>query len=154
MNGSRSSIAAQGFTLVELLIVLAVMAAVTTLFLIHVRTGTNGAELRAATREMTAALDETRSLAIAGNRVTAVVIAADARDYREPRREHHVSERVAVALSGVVPVEGGAGAIYFFPDGSSSGGEIDFTAGAASEDVSVDWFTGHAGAQDIRAAQR
>ncbi|HXQ52422.1 MAG TPA: GspH/FimT family pseudopilin [Stellaceae bacterium] len=148
---SRSS---HGFTLVELLLVMAIMAAVTTLFLTKVTTGTNSAELRAATREMTAALAETRSLAIAGNRVTAVVIAADARHYREPRREHLVPPRLAVAFSGVVPLAAGAGAIYFFPDGSSSGGEIDFAAGPASAAVHVDWFTGHAGAQDIRAARR
>jgi general secretion pathway protein H len=151
---SRSSRLAPGFTLVELLIVLAIMAAVTTLFMTRVRTGTTGAELRQATREMIAALDETRSVAIAGNRVAALVIAAGARDYREPRRAHHIADRVDASFSGVVPLQDGGGAIYFFPDGSSSGGEIDFTAGVAREDVSVDWFTGHAGAQDIRAARR
>lgn len=147
--------AAAGFTLVELLIVLAIMAAATTLFLTRIGTGSTGAELRAATREMTAALNETRSFAVARNRVAAVMIEPGARRYRDPRREHVLSPRVALTTGGlVVPAGDGATAIYFFPDGSASGGELRFTAGAASETVSVDWFTGHAGAQAIRAASR
>ena len=51
---------------------------------------------------------------------------------------------MSVALLGAQPVSGdaGSGAIYFFPDGSSSGGEIDFAAGQARVAVTIDWFTG------------
>ena len=142
----------RGFTLVELLIVLAIMAAASALLVTFVRTGTTGAELRAATREMSAALNETRSAAITANRVTALVIDTRNRRYREPGREHVVPAHLELTVAGAVPVPGDArsGAIYFFPDGSSSGGEIDFAAGGASEAVTIDWFTGHAAAQAIR----
>jgi general secretion pathway protein H len=144
-----------GFTLVELLIVLAIMAGATTLFMTYVRTGTTGAELREATREMTAALNETRSRAIGSNRITALVIDTQAGRYREPARQHLLSRRVSVTVRGLVPVaaDGRTDAIYFFPDGSSSGGEIDFAAGSASEAVTIEWFTGHATAQAIHAAR-
>jgi general secretion pathway protein H len=145
----------RGFTLVELLIVLAIMAGTTALFMTYVQTGTIGAQLRAATREMSAALNETRSRAIAANRTTALVIDAQDRRYRDPGREHVVSPRVGFAVQGAVPVsgDGRSGAIYFFPDGSSSGGEIDFAAGTASEAVTIDWFTGHANVQALRATR-
>jgi general secretion pathway protein H len=146
---------ASGFTLIELLVVLAVMAAVTALFLPRVFTGTAGAELRAATHEMTAALAGTRSVAIAGNRVAAVIIDPAARRYREPGREHRVSERVSVAWHGVAASGSGGDqvAIYFFPDGSSSGGEIDFATGAARASVTIDWFTGRAATHEMAAAR-
>jgi general secretion pathway protein H len=133
-----------GFTLVELLVVLAIMAAVTTLFMTYIRTGTNGGELREATSEMKGALGETRSLAITGNRVTALIVAADARDYRDPLREHRLSDRVRMAFQRLVPQgqEERAGVVYFFPDGSSSGGEFDFAVGDTGAAVNVDWFTG------------
>lgn len=144
-----------GFTLVELMIVLAIMAGATTLFMTYLHTGTTGAELREATREMTAALNETRSHAIGGNRITALIIDTKAGRYREPGREHILSRRVSLSVRGLVPVasDGGSGAIYFFPDGSSSGGEIDFAAGSASEAVTIEWFTGHASALAIRATR-
>ena len=143
-----------GFTLIELLIVLAIMAGATALFVSYVQTGTTGAQLRAATREMSAALNETRSRAITANRITALVIDARDRRYRDPGREHVLPPRLSLAVAGAVPVAGDAKnrAIYFFPDGSSSGGEIDFAAGTASEAVTIDWFTGHAAVQAIRAA--
>ena len=144
-----------GFTLVEVLIVLAIMALATTLFMTGVRTGTTGAELREATREMTAALNEARSLAIAGNRVTALVIEQQPSLPRATRASIVLSPRVSIAVraSAASAGEGSGSAIYFFPDGSSSGGEIEFTAGTAREIVSVDWFTGHASAQELRTAR-
>jgi general secretion pathway protein H len=144
-----------GFTLVELLIVLAIMAGATTMFMTYLHTGTTGAELREATREMTAALNETRSRAIGGNRVTTLIIDPAAGRYREPGHEHRLSQHVSLSVRGIVPVapDGQTGAIYFFPDGSSSGGEIDFAAGSASEAVTVEWFTGHATAQSIHGAR-
>jgi general secretion pathway protein H len=95
---------------------------------------------------MAGALGETRSLAIVGNRVTALVIDGRARGYRDPRREHRISDRVRMGFQRLVPQGGDErdGAVYFFPDGSSSGGEIDFAAGETGAAVSVDWFTGEA----------
>ncbi len=142
----------RGFTLIELLIVLAIMAGAALWFATYVRSGSTGAELRAATREMAAALNETRSRAIVSNSVTALVIAPRDRLYRDPARQHVVASRMSIAVQGAVALDpaGRSGAIYFFPDGSSSGGQVEFAAGAAREAVTIDWFTGHAETQAIR----
>jgi general secretion pathway protein H len=142
-----------GFTLVELLIVLAIMAGAMLWLTSHITSGTTGAELRQATREMAASLNETRSRAIATNRIVALVIAPRERRWRDAAGDHAVASRLSLAVTGAVPLaqDGDRGAIYFFPDGSSSGGEVEFAAGRASEAVTIDWFTGHATAQAIRA---
>ncbi len=138
----------RGFTLIELLIVLAIMAVAGTLFATYFGAGRSGAELRAATRELAASLDETRSQAIAQNRIAALTLDAGAHSYRDGQRRHRVSARLGLAWRGLVPAggDGGEASIYFFPDGSSSGGEIDFAAGSAGAGVSVDWFTGRTNA--------
>ncbi|HUK59488.1 MAG TPA: GspH/FimT family pseudopilin [Stellaceae bacterium] len=142
----------EGFTLVELLIVLAIMAVAGTMLATHFGVGRAGAELRAASRELVAALDETRSVAIAQNRIAALTLDAGTRRYRDARGFHAIPARLAVAWRGLVPAggDGRTAAIYFFPDGSSSGGEIDFAAGDAKRAVSVDWFTGAANAHAIQ----
>ena len=144
-----------GFTLIELLIVLAIMAAASVLFATYLGTGTAGAELRAATRELAASLNETRSDAIAGNRIATLTLDAAAHSYRDARRFHRISGRLSLAYRGLVPAggDGKEASIYFFPDGSSSGGEIDFAAGTAREGVSVDWFTGRTSAHAIAPAR-
>jgi general secretion pathway protein H len=141
----------RGFTLIELLIVLAIMAGAAVWFATYIRSGSTGVELRAATREMAAALNETRSRAIASNRIASVVIAPRQRRYRDPAREHVLGSRVSIAVQDAVLLDedGSSDAIYFFPDGSSSGGEVVFAAGAAREAVTIDWFTGHAATQAI-----
>ncbi len=138
----------RGFTLIELLIVLAIMAAAGALFATYLGVGRAGAELRAASRELMASLNETRSEAIVQNRTAALTLDATAHSYSDGRGRHPIPERLGLAWRGLVP-QGSAAAILFFPDGSSSGGEVDFAAGSAGEGVSVDWFTGRTSAHAI-----
>ena len=139
-----------GFTLIELLIVLAIMVATGVLFAAYLGTGRASAELRAASRELAAALNETRSVAVAQNRIAAVTLDPASHLYRDARQAHRIPAQLSLAWRGLVPAgDGRSAAIYFFPDGSSSGGEIEFVAGHAREAVSVDWFTGRASADAI-----
>ncbi|MGH7090729.1 MAG: pilus assembly FimT family protein [Stellaceae bacterium] len=137
-----------GFTLIELLIVLAILAAATAWFASGLRPATASAELRAETRELRAALEESRSLALTGNRVTALVVNARRGLYRGPDGVHRVARGVSLRLGGDMDT------IYFFPDGSSSGGEVVLSVPRASETVSVDWFTGRAVAHALSSAAR
>jgi general secretion pathway protein H len=141
----------KGFTLIELLIVLAIMAGAGLWLATHLGVGRRGAELRAASRELAASLNETRSEAIAQNRIAAVTLVPAAHVYRDASGEHRIAARLGLAWRGLVPQGPDAAAIYFFPDGSSSGGEIDLAAGSAAEGVSVDWFTGRTRAYAVAA---
>jgi general secretion pathway protein H len=146
----RARKAAKGFTLIEMLVVLAIMALVVTLLTPMMRIGRSGADLRSARSEMLAAMRTARSTAISQNRTTAIVLDPVRGRYAEPNRDHVLPNGMIMSWRALWPVAGhdDLGAIYFFPDGSASGGEIDLRTRNATSAVVVDWFSGYASAHD------
>jgi len=145
--------APNGFTLIELLVVLAIMALVVTLLAPMLRIGRSGADLRSASNEMLAVMRATRSVAIAQNRTAAIVLDPVYGRYGEPTRYHRLPNGMTMSWHALWPVAGHneLGAIYFFPDGSASGGEIDLKTGNAVGAVVVDWFSGMTSLHDPAA---
>jgi general secretion pathway protein H len=135
---------ARGFTLVELLVVLAILALVMTLIPPFLAGGQARAELTTATREIAAALRETRSLAIREGRSAAFVVDGRTGTYRAaggtPARQ--VPAGLSVALLTAGNERSDAGAIRFFGDGSSTGGGVSVMQGERRSDVLVDWLSG------------
>ncbi|MFO1152199.1 MAG: GspH/FimT family pseudopilin [Rhodospirillales bacterium] len=135
----------RGFTLLELVVVLIVMAlvaAVATPTLIG-RSGSTQAQV--AAREMAAALRQARSSAIGANVDVAFAVDADARTYAiEGRPPHRLPGDLAISLivADSERLSRTAGAIRFFPDGSSTGGDIAVVSAAGTFVVRVDWLTG------------
>jgi general secretion pathway protein H len=131
-----------GFTLVEMLVVLAILALVLAVVPPLLAGGQARAELDAATRELAAALRETRSQAIREGRSESFVVDA-ARHFRAgggPAHAlaHGLGLAFATADGHAVP----AGAIRFFADGSSTGGRLILLSGERRSYVTVDWLTG------------
>lgn len=122
-----------GFTLLEMMVVLAILGLTVTLVMPSIRkSGTVSADATAHT--LAAALEKTRSRAILGNQETRHVIDA------KQRAEGGLKVTLNVAAT---EVEGTArGGIRFYPDGSSSGGTIAFDDGRSTFTVAVDWLTG------------
>ncbi|MEW5728385.1 MAG: GspH/FimT family pseudopilin [Pseudomonadota bacterium] len=122
-----------GFTLIEMLVVLAVLGLAVAVFAPAMR---KHPEISAdsSARSLAAALERSRSRAVAGNTETRTLVDARA------RAENGLKVVLDVAVS---EVEGEAvGGIRFYPDGSSSGGRITFDDGRAAVTVGVDWLTG------------
>lgn len=143
----------RGFTLLELLVVLAVLGLVTTFALPFFTGGRAGLELRGATRELTATLREARGLAIAHNEPTAVLFDSASGSYRLSASEkaHSLprSTRLAVYRPGLGRDDGGEAAmIVFFADGGSSGGIVEIFRGQTRGAVAVDWLTGRVTAHE------
>lgn len=149
-DGTRDRNAAKGFTLIEMLVVLAIMALVVALLTPMMRIGRASADLRAASSEMLAAMRTARSTAISQNRTTAIVLDPVRGRYAEPKRDHVLPNGMTMSWRALWPVAGHdhLGAIYFFPDGSATGGEIDLRTGNTVGAVVVDWFSGLARAHD------
>jgi len=136
---------ARGFTLVELLVVLAVMAAVLAIAVPVVGTAVPGLAFKSSVRDVATALRASRSEAIVGNRETAFVLDLATRAYvvtgREPRRLRDDIDIAFVTARSEMLGET-AGVIRFFPDGSSTGGRVTLTRAERSYHVDVDWLTG------------
>jgi general secretion pathway protein H len=140
-----------GFTLLELLLVLAVLALLAGLVVAYIPSGSTRTEVVATAREVASGLRRARGAAIAGNAPVAFVLDVKKRSYRvgteaPVRLARDIALTIDTARSEVSEVgDGAAGGIRFFPDGSASGGRISLRGAgerAAVAVVTVDWVTG------------
>lgn len=145
-----------GFTLLEVLLVLALMAVVGLLAMATVGGGMQRMQLRSAANEVAAQLRFTRATAIATGQPQRFVLNPVERRWTAPReRSGQLPAQMAVQFTGareLQPSEG-EGAIVFFEDGASSGGRVRLEAGSAAWQVDVAWLTGQVRmrrAEDVR----
>jgi general secretion pathway protein H len=136
---------AAGFTLLELLVVLAILGLVAASMIGRGPPAQGGANARASAGALAALLREGRSRAIVENRPVGVLIdVANRRAGLEPMLDRILPAGVRLTL---VTARGeltprGVGRIVFQSDGSSSGGRIDVEAAARRVSVGVDWLSG------------
>jgi general secretion pathway protein H len=148
---NRDRLREAGFTLIEMLVVLAVLALVATVAVPLLSGGSEGLRLQMAASELAAAFRVTRSAAITRHAETALVIDVDRRTFKSTV----VSQRPFAAdieakltfASGIrsAPSDGG---FQFFPDGSSTGGDVLLSLHGKQSRLCVDWLTG-----DVRLGQ-
>jgi general secretion pathway protein H len=135
-----------GFTLVELLVVLTIIALIVALAPIAMYRTMPSLELRTTTRELAAALRNTRSAAIRDNREMALTLDVEAGWYRLDGREgeREIDPEIELKLlTATIEVEDeGVGRIRFFPDGTSTGGQITLARGEDTYYILVDWLSG------------
>ncbi len=130
-----------GFTLIEVLVVLAVLGLAAGLVAFRGPPRSAALDLRAASGEIARAMRLARTQAIAGNAAVPVVLDPAAAAYRvgagPPRRLP-----AGVGLSAVTVAGAGPPTITFAPDGSSSGGRVELAAAGRRVQVGVEWLTG------------
>jgi general secretion pathway protein H len=148
-----SSVQRCGFSLIELLVVMAVMGFALALIVGYKAPWSSALNLRGTAVELAAGLRLARSEAIAGNRP--VVLALDLASHRyriggQPPRS--LPQKLSIALLTVNGEKRDAtvGDIRFNPDGSSSGGRIVLADGERRVAVGVDWLTGRVRVADVR----
>lgn len=135
-----------GFTLLELLVVLAIIGAVLAISPVLFSSGTPTAEVRSAAREVVAALRLTQSRAIAGNREMVFMLDVDTGAYsagdRSERGQLPGKMRLGLFTAESERIGQGKGGIRFFPDGTSTGGRITVANDARTFEIAVNWLTG------------
>lgn len=132
----------RGFTLIELVIVLAIMGLLVAMTVPFLAGRTASGALPAAADEIRAALRAARSAAIAEGRP--IAFRADPAGGYWLDRQHYPLAAVAGSTAVLrVAVAGGA-RIAFFPSGGSSGGRIRIETAGGWRDIDVDTVTGHA----------
>lgn len=136
-----------GFTLIEVLLVLALMAIATTTVVAYVRPLPIERVVEANARELASRLRAARSEAIRRNQETVVEIDLRGRTVSRagPGGVAALSQGVEIDATGAlanVRADLGRVAFRFFPDGSSSGGNVRLRAGSATYQIVVDWISG------------
>jgi general secretion pathway protein H len=151
----RSSTA--GFTLVELMVAFAIVALGAVIAVPFLSDPAPAARVRAAARELVASLREARSEAILRNREVVLTLDLETRSYQlssAQRRRALPSDIEFSLVTAAIERRGDHVAnIRFFPDGSSTGGQIRLSKSGQLYEVTVPWLTGRATGHD-RAAVR
>jgi general secretion pathway protein H len=141
-TGRRSS----GVTLIELLIVLAIVGALAAIVLPMLGSGVSSLELKGAAREIASGLKLARSEAMASRQEAFLTIDLEGRRFMvgASAREHALPKALDIKLFTAQNdlVNDKVGAIRFYPDGGSNGGRITLSAGERKYEVDVDWLTG------------
>lgn len=136
----------QGFTVLELLVVLAIAAIALAVVSPVMTSGREVAELRHAASSTLSLLRHSRSEAIAQNREQVLVFDLARRRISQPATGRSLTLGSTTKMTLVTLASEAAGAmrgtLRFYPDGSSSGGRVILSNGPQRVRLDVDWLTG------------
>ena len=131
-----------GFTLLEMVVVLAILGVVIALMLPYLGKREPNVALIGAATEIRAALRAARATAIGEDR--AVAFGGDTEGGYRIDGHHYRLVAAAAAVSALWVETPGGSQISFFPTGGSSGGRIVLHGAQARREIEVDAITGHA----------
>jgi general secretion pathway protein H len=137
--------AAAGFTLIEILVVISLVAGLTVILMMSMNGGMNGLRLRSEAKTIASELRRARSQAISTGTVQAFRIVPEDRTWTGAKdRKGEIPKPLVVTFTGVRQVleRDGEGVILFFEDGASTGGRIQLRHERAAMNVDVAWLTG------------
>lgn len=148
-----------GFTLLEMLVVLAIIAAASLLAMAAFGGGMRGMQLRNSAKEIAAQLRFARAVAISTGEPQEVFIDPRARSWRGAKgRSGSLPGEGDVVFTGAAAgqfadtADGeGKGVVRFFPDGAATGGRVRLLANGAGWDVDVRWLTGEVVMRRVQA---
>jgi general secretion pathway protein H len=136
---------ARGFTLVELLVVLAIAGALLAVAPVALQRYRESTDYRDALRTIAAGLTEARNTAITGGRVVAFSVDLAGRQYGidgAARRELPPSVAIRATVADTELADNVA-RIRFFPGGNATGGSIEvIRASGAGARLRTDWLDG------------
>jgi general secretion pathway protein H len=135
----------RGFTLLEIIVVMVIIAAAAVLGVMALRGGSERVQLHSATKQIAANLRYTRAQAIATGQPQRFTIDPRGHVWQAPNgRRGAVPETLGIHFTGArqVQPQTGVGAIVFFDDGASTGGRVQIAGKRAAWNVDVAWLTG------------
>jgi general secretion pathway protein H len=141
---------ARGFSLLEILLVVVLVAAVTAMAARAMSAGLPGSQLRGAARELAAQLRFTRAQAIATGTSQVFTLDARTRQWQAPQqRTGTLPERIEVIATGarIEQAQPDQVSVRFFPEGAATGGRFVLKRGDAAWQVDIEWLTGQVSVQ-------
>ncbi len=142
-----------GFSLLELLIVLSIVALLLGSTVPYGSRFFEGMQYRSAVRDTLTLLISARHAAIISGKPQDVIFDVEAK--KVSLNDKSVMFPESVELSGKTAAElnrNNLGVIRFYPEGDSSGGEIDIIGRARGVQLSVDWLLGRVSQNSINAS--
>lgn len=140
--------ATAGFTLIELVAVLAILALAAAWAVPLLGRAPAELDIKTTALDIAAALTDTRTAALRTSREQAFTLdIAGSRYWSDAApRPRSLGRGIGVAFATIASEQGksGDGRIRFYPDGSATGGRIQLSDGARRATVTVDWLTGAA----------
>lgn len=144
-TGSRvRALRARGFTLVELLVALAIAGL---MLAVAVPSGVrfyDGMQAREAVRDVVTLFAAARQQAITSGKAQDVLVWPQERRLALGKSERRLPDGVQITVHGAQEINRQrAGVIRFYPQGGTSGGGIDIASpGRGTVVIEVDWLTG------------
>lgn len=136
----------RGFSLLEIVVVVALIALLAGLAASTIGQALPGQQLRGSARELVTALRFTRAQAIASGREQVFELDVGNRRWRAAgQRDGEVPEEIELEVTtarepGVRRSE--VAVVRFFPDGAATGGRIVLLRGDAAWRIDIGWLTG------------
>lgn len=147
--------AAQGFTLLELIIVLLISVLGFAVIGSNISSGNQTTRLQAAARDIASALRYAHGQALMSRQPVSVAVNLAENSYRISNRDkiYRLDERIDISLTVAEEefADGQEGSIKFFGDGSSTGGRITLEWGPQLRRIDVNWMTGAVAIADATA---
>jgi general secretion pathway protein H len=137
-----------GFTLLELLVVLLIVAFASVIALGFDWHHSDAAELKSAALTLASDLRRARSSAITRNAITVVELDVEHHRYLRPwtgtfQAFPHDIEVTAAVQGDTTPQQTGLVALRFWPDGTAASADLTLTLHGQHAHITLDWLTGH-----------
>ncbi|MCA3059199.1 MAG: GspH/FimT family pseudopilin [Rhodocyclaceae bacterium] len=150
-----------GFTLLELVLVVMLIALMFTLVPRMMGSGVSGAELKSNVRAIAAAMKLARDSAINTRRDVFVTVNVVSREFTTTYEDkiYKLNQQLILRLftAQADQINEQTASFRFYPDGSSNGGRVTVAAGEAGNvrefAIDVDWLTGRVTVADLQATK-
>ncbi len=151
MSQCRKKHNTAGFTLAEMLVVLAILAITAALSMPLTRQSVASQDFNTFSRSLAGLLREARLQAISQNRETVVTLDFDKRvaalvggEKTKSGRRVSIPEKMTVsAVTARGDVSRESATFRFFADGGATGGKIRLTSGSLERQIEINWLTGN-----------
>lgn len=143
----------KGFTLIELIAVIVLIAILLSIVTFSFSKSFSGAKIQAASRDMIAALRYTRGQAIVLGKEQSMELDLANNRYKAPGRAIvYLPKNMHLGLLTAEKelTSETSGRIRFFPDGASTGGHISVFMGDIEWRINIDWLTGAVTREELR----